>query len=375
MFSVWERQSFINYDYIIIGSGIVGLSTAISMKEKEPNANIAILERGLLPSGASTKNAGFACFGSLTELLQDIKTLGKERTYNLAQERYKGLLKLRARLGDEPIDYQNYGGYELIREEELPFLKEIDEVNSLLEPIFSSQPFLIDNKLIGQFGFNTSVVKSIIYSPFEGQIDTGKMMKALIGKAEQLGIIIHTGAEVEAYNETETGVEVTVKDKLYKEINFKADKVAICTNAFTKQLMPEAEIAPGRGIVLITKPISNLTIQGVFHMDQGFYYFRNFEDRIILGGARNLDIETETTTDQGINNKITENLTHTLKETILPDYQYEIDYFWSGIMAFGEHKEPLLTQVSDRVFAGFRLGGMGVAIGTQLGEKLANMMV
>ncbi|MBL3656493.1 FAD-binding oxidoreductase [Fulvivirga sp. 2943] len=375
MFSVWERQSFINYDYIIIGSGIVGLSTAISIKEKEPNATIAIFERGLLPTGASTKNAGFACFGSLTELLQDIKTLGKDRTYNLAEERYKGLLKLRARLGDEAIDYQNHGGYELIREEELGFLKDIDDVNSLLEPIFSSQPFHIDNKLISKFGFNASTVKSIIYSPFEGQIDTGKMMKALITKAKQKGIIIHTGAEVKTYSETENGVEVVVKDNLYEEIHFKAQKLAICTNAFTKKLLPEAEVSPGRGLVLITKPINNLSIKGVFHMDQGFYYFRNYEDRIILGGARNLDIEIETTIEQGFNNKIAENLTHTLKEIILPDYQYEIDYFWSGIMAFGEHKEPLLTQVSDRVIAGYRLGGMGVAIGTQLGEKLANMMV
>ncbi|MGZ5243758.1 MAG: hypothetical protein ACXWW0_07675 [Bacteroidia bacterium] len=34
MLSFWERESFLHYDIIIIGSGIVGLSTAISLKEK-----------------------------------------------------------------------------------------------------------------------------------------------------------------------------------------------------------------------------------------------------------------------------------------------------------------------------------------------------
>ena len=61
MFSYWEQQSFTSYDYVIIGSGIVGLSTAIELKEKFPGATVLILERGLLPTGASSRNAGFAC--------------------------------------------------------------------------------------------------------------------------------------------------------------------------------------------------------------------------------------------------------------------------------------------------------------------------
>jgi len=43
---------------------------------------LLILERGPFSSGASTKNAGFACFSSLTEVLDDIKIVGKEKTLN-----------------------------------------------------------------------------------------------------------------------------------------------------------------------------------------------------------------------------------------------------------------------------------------------------
>jgi hypothetical protein len=34
----------------------------------------------------------------------------------------------------------------------------------------------------------------------------------------------------------------------------------------------------------------------MFHLEKGYYYFRNINDRILLGGGRNLDFEGETTT-------------------------------------------------------------------------------
>jgi len=49
--SYWEKLHFFNFDVLIIGSGIVGLSAAIALKEKQPALNIAVLERGLIPSG------------------------------------------------------------------------------------------------------------------------------------------------------------------------------------------------------------------------------------------------------------------------------------------------------------------------------------
>jgi cation diffusion facilitator CzcD-associated flavoprotein CzcO len=74
--SFWEKSLYFeSLDFTIIGAGIVGLSTAIFLKEKFPRSKILILERGYLPSGASTKNAGFACFGSPTELYDDLSKI------------------------------------------------------------------------------------------------------------------------------------------------------------------------------------------------------------------------------------------------------------------------------------------------------------
>ncbi len=73
-FSYWELKNwFTNVDFTIVGSGIVGLHCALALRERFPESKILVLEKGILPQGASTKNAGFACFGSLSEILDDLK--------------------------------------------------------------------------------------------------------------------------------------------------------------------------------------------------------------------------------------------------------------------------------------------------------------
>ena len=105
MLSIWEKESFIEYDYIVIGAGITGLSTALSLREKKEGARILVLERGLLPTGASTKNAGFACIGTIGEKLHDLAIMGEENMCSLMAKRYEGLQKLRKRVGDANMDF------------------------------------------------------------------------------------------------------------------------------------------------------------------------------------------------------------------------------------------------------------------------------
>ena len=102
--SYWEKTTYFNnLDVAIIGSGIVGLNAALKLKKKHKHLNIIVLERGPLPSGASSKNAGFACFGSASELLSDLQNTSESETFTLVEKRWKGLLRLRKNLGDKAI--------------------------------------------------------------------------------------------------------------------------------------------------------------------------------------------------------------------------------------------------------------------------------
>ena len=372
MFSYWERQHFFSYDYIIAGAGITGLSTAIELKNLFPHRRIVVLERGFLPSGASTKNAGFACMGSVSELMDDLQTMTKEEVCRLFEMRKNGLQILRQRLSDEKIGYTANGSYELINFGDEYLKDKIGAFNEMLRPIVGSDAFAVADGKLDEFGFSKKTVSGLIQNLCEGEIDSGKMMRSLADMAMQLGIEIKTGTLVSAFSEMENEVKVCIGDPFSKEeIVLKAGSIIICTNAFAKQLLPGEDLTPGRGQVLITRPVKNLKFKGIFHFDKGYYYFREINGRILFGGGRNMDFKTEATTEFGINEAINEDLEQKLKEIICPDEAIEIDQRWSGIMAFGKVKFPVIKAVTPRVYMAGRMGGMGVALASEAARQLA----
>lgn len=154
----------------------------------------------------------------------------------------------------------------------------------------------------------------------------------------------------------------------------KCNAVCICTNAFAAQLLPGEDVVPSRGQVLITEPIASLKFKGVYHFDKGYYYFREIDGRVLLGGGRNLDFEGETTTALTLNECIQQDLEAKLREVILPGTPFTIAQRWSGIMAFGKTKRPIIKAYSPRVFGAFRMGGMGVALGSETAAAVAALM-
>ena len=136
----------------------------------------------------------------------------------------------------------------------------------------------------------------------------------------------------------------------------------------------DENIVPARAQVLVTKPIDNLKVKGTFHLEQGYYYFRNIDQRILIGGGRNLDFKSESTIEFGQTSIVQSKLEDLLKNTIIPNMNFEIDYSWSGIMGIGNKKKPILKQLSTNVSCGVRLGGMGVAIGASVGRDLADLI-
>ncbi|MEJ0079559.1 MAG: FAD-dependent oxidoreductase [Puia sp.] len=93
----------------------------------------------------------------------------------------------------------------------------------------------------------------------------------------------------------------------------RAEQVLVCTNAFAKTLLPDLDILPARGQILLTEPIEGLKIKGTFHYDEGFYYFRNLDKRLLLGGARNKFLAEEETFSSGTSEHIQDELERFLR--------------------------------------------------------------
>ncbi|WP_214073446.1 FAD-dependent oxidoreductase [Mucilaginibacter sp. dw_454] len=371
-YSYWEQTAFVGKaDVIVIGSGIVGLSAALQLKKMQPGLNVLVLERGFLPSGASTKNAGFACFGTISEQLSYLKRSSEEEVLRLVDYKWRGLRRLRENLGDEEIDFQQLGGYELFRNEEPQRAQEcLDHLtyfNKLLgQAIGTPDIYAVADDKIAVFGL--SGINRMLINRFEGQINTGKMMRTLLHKVYQTGTLVLNDCSVNSIEQTDDHVRL-----ITSQGDFNTKRVILATNAFVTQLYPELDVVPGRGQVLVTKPIANLKIKGTFHFDEGYYYFRNIDDRILFGGGRNIDYKGEETHQFGHSEKIKQQLIHYLNTIILPGQTAEVDYWWSGIMGFGNDINPIIKQIQPNVFCAVRCNGMGVAMGSLVGEEVANL--
>ena len=374
MISYWEKTQLLHYDLVVLGGGITGIFCALHFRKNNPSASIAILERGLFSSGASTKNAGFACFGSLSELVEDESELGEEKLLSIIKMRLDGLSVLRETVGDHKMDLKWDGGYELFFDKNPKKLNQIDYINSILKPFFSKDIFTINNKKIKKFGFNTDMVNHLVQNSFEGQLNTGKLMRVLRTKLNKEDITFFSNTELTDFESKSNKNQLLISLKNQK-FNLTCNKLAICNNAFANQIIPNFNIVPGRGLIILTKPFSKLNIKGSFHYDRGFYYFRNIENRILFGGGRNLDFKKEETIEFGINKKIKNKLITDLDKFIIPKHKIEIDMEWSGIMAFGESKIPIIKKESNSVAVGIKSSGMGVAIGSYVGKSVADILL
>jgi len=372
--SYWEKTTFLsNIDIAIVGAGLVGTSAAIYLKKKYPNAKIVVFDRGFIASGASTKNAGFACFGSISEILEDLQVTGHTETFELVARRYEGMMHLLELCGEQNIDFQRKGGYEVFSTKDISFAQEcankIDFFNQETKRITGlEKTYQLENEKIETN--QLSDIHTCITNLAEGQLHPGKMMQRLYALAKELGIYAYNGIEITHVEDHNNGVQMKLSNGWLVE----SSKLLLANNGFAQKLIPDLEIEAVRNQVLLTSKIPNLKLSGAFHMYKGYIYFRDVDSRILIGGARHLDKKGETTDSFGNNTLVAEALTKLLDDIILNNVDYSIEHKWSGILGVGQKKLPILKKHSNHIYLAVRLGGMGVALGSLLGRDAAKMM-
>lgn len=372
MISFWEKQWFNKADFTIIGAGIVGLQCATKIKEKFPHREVWILDRAPLSFGASTRNAGFACFGSLGEILDDEKNMGLDNALNLYEMRYRGLNELLNNTGKEKTGYEPTGGVEIFthgQEPELNYIKtRIDEINARLKPI---------NNLEHTFQIKSSakmemnIHSEMIFSPAEGAVQTHLLYQTLYRKAIETGVKIYGGIKVESTTRQPNNRWLISAGS---QFSIETRNLIICTNGFTRLLFEDMEVNPARGQVMVTSSIPGLAWRGIVHADKGYIYFRSLGTRILIGGGRNKDFAGEETYEMETTEMITDYLKNYLKEVVIPGVSFEITDQWSGIMGMNTNRQPIVEKKEEGLYFCVKMGGMGVALSALVSQQLCNLI-
>ncbi len=342
---------------------------AFFLEKKYPSLRVALIDAHPSPFGATTRNAGFACYGSLSEYVDDTKRHGEDYALSLMLERREGLRILQECLPPEDMGWKREGGSELFLDSEKELLDECLAIRENLNTKLSKSP---NNpfKVILDPSIDLGLSKNIqaVYNQDEGSIHSGLMLRSIQRRLSQ----VHTyfGTQAHHLSSHANGVEIHSN-----HFQLNAGKVLVSTNALAQELLPHLDVLPNRGQILVTSPIPSLNIKGNIHYQEGFYYARQLSDkRILIGGGRNVDFEKEQTADMEVTPEIQAAIENVLNEAIIPaNTDYRIDYRWAGVMGFGSNNEKTpLVGVDGNIHYIVRLGGMGVALAPYLAKNWVN---
>lgn len=371
IFSYWEQKHYLDkIDVIIVGSGIVGLNAGIELLEKKPELRVLILERSEIPYGASTRNAGFACFGTASELLSELSKHSEQDVFGLFSQRFRGIQSLLNRVPGSVMDYKKEGGHEVFTENSVPSLIEINFLNQKIEEYLGiPHYFNFREDLIKESGLHN--FSTLIYNSHEAVIDPMLMIDFLQKKFLQLGGKILCNAEVSSWKERDDNVEI----KLDISTTIRCNKVLFAINGFAQKLFPQLDILAARNQVMIVRSKKKLLHKGCYHYNQGYVYFRTIDNKLLIGGGRHIDPKSEFSSDMDINPMIKTYLIDFINSHLIVNNEFTIENHWTGILGLGSERKPIIENISENVVIAVRLSGIGIAIGTSVGISAAHKLL
>lgn len=382
-FSYWEmNREIFKGDILIIGGGLVGQSIAIAIQKqkkqlKQKPLKICIVDK--LPmgqSGASTRNAGFACFGSPTEIIDDLSREEENRTINRISNRISGLSIWKDWIPGNIIEWDDCSGYEVFeREEEMNFKEVLDKLphlNKIGESASGNPMIYSKHKRI------SSKLPYSIRIEGEASLNPGKAHNSLYGLNKELGSQIINGVSIPNRNywhKNSEGWTIPTKNGI-----FKAKRVVIAANAWTPKILnSDLDITPGRGQILMIKSMKPINYNGVFHAKKGYLYFRNGNsiNSLIIGGGRNLFQTNETSLEMTTTKEVQDYLESYARNVLLPNQDFSIQNRWAGIMAFSKqgNKDPLLYWDEPDLLIASRMCGMGIALAPMIGIQASKKIL
>lgn len=363
--SYWQNSFYaqnsksLEYDIVIIGAGIAGLSTAYWIEKTQPQLKIALIDKQFIAAGASGKNAGFVTCGSAEHFHKLQQQFGLDK----AVEIWKFSETNRQLVGQEIIQ-NNSSEVDYFQTGSATVCPRPSEWERYLTIEKTMKTAGIDVELVTpdllQKNYGVKNAVGAIQYLHDGIIHPVKLLNQIQKKLKRTDFYFNE----EVFNIAETHNQVQIQTRSH---SFQAGKVFAGLNGFVSELFPELKnlVKPQRGQVVVTEKLPPF-VKGPCYLTEHLCYFRQLPTgELLVGGFRNQDLEAENTAFDSISEKIQQALTQFTQSYFNNTQTVKINYRWSGVMGFTPDGQMLIGQIpsSKNIYtmAGCSGHGMGLS--------------
>lgn len=355
--SIWQadgNQPQEEVDFLIIGAGLAGCAAALFASRA--GHSVVIVDQADAGMGASGRNAGFMITGLDTYYHRAVERYGADvaREMWTISEQTIAFWKDCIEKSEIPVTFAPIGS--LLLAETPTEARDLEEASRALNAAGIAHEYHSRDPL-GR-GYHAAIAQ-----PNDGAVQPFELVQALL-KMSGATLVPNNETYRIRQNDAET-VSVYTRKSIYK-----ARYVMMCTNAYSSLLEPyfADKVTPTRAQVLATAPLPGPAINSCGYSDYGYMYYRmTFDNRLLVGGARNLHRKLEDNTIEDRINSYVQNSLEAYMRRRFPDVTAPIERRWAGIMGFSVDGLPMVGTLPGKPRVGFAVGftGHGLAMAAE----------
>lgn len=276
-------------DFVIVGAGLTGLWTALSIKERDPGAGVTIVEQGTAAYGASGRNAGM-----LSETVDHspplaIRHFGAAEAERLATLGETNVAELYRDLEAWRIDCDLERTGRLMVALTDGQLEECQAILAVARDLGLTTFSFLDRTAVQQ-RLHSPLYRGAVKVTGGGILNPVKLVDGLAAEARRRGVVIHEQSKVVSAGRDGAGMRLRTRDG-----GIRARKIILATSAYTHHLYPAVlhRFIPLYDYVLVSEPLSAAQWEilgwqgreGVTDLRTFFNYYRPTGDGRVLWGT------------------------------------------------------------------------------------------
>ena len=330
-------------DVEIVGGGVTGISAALTLARR--GKRVRVHEARAIASGASGRNGGFALRGGAMAYDSAREWLGHDAAadYWRLTEAYVDRM---AELGGDAV--RRTGSLRLAGDDERDELRA--EYEALRDDGFAAEwRDALPEPLAGRF-------PGALFHPDDAVLQPARLVRRLALAAAEAGVEIREHHRVDDLDELE------------------AEIVLVATDGYPSGLLGELEglIIPTRGQMIATEPLPERLFPMPHYGRHGYdYWHQNEEGRLIVGGFRDADMDSEFTAEEATTERI-QGALDDFAEALLGRMPI-VTHRWSGVFGLVPDLMPVVGPHPGRdglwVAGGY--SGHGNVLGLMCGDLVA----